>query len=235
MSFPPRLNQDLLERIRLVADELSASLPEAFDIASLSTKAKLPFKALTLRESLIHRASELADTALDLIDSRRFIPATIIARALMETTGLLYWLHHRVESAVKAGQVGDLDDFLMRGLVGDKLDDGEDDIVALNAMSGIDRVSQDEKDLPVTFREMYDWLCEFTHPNWGGVMGAYSKVDRQNWRVTFGSRRDPKDWEFLEAPLHRSLWVFRDRYNDMARFFPAFIALCEEDLESQDT
>lgn len=222
------MDDALIDRSREIADVLSASLPDEFHIGAVSTKSKLPFKVLTLRESLVHRASELADTALDLIDSRRFVSATIVVRALMETAGLLCWLHRRTEGAVESGQLGDLDEWLMRGLVGDRLDDGEDDIVALNAMSGIQKVA-----LPgdFSFSEMYEWLCEFAHPNWGGVMGAYSKVDRENWRVTFARRRESKDWEFLAAPLYFSLSVFRERYDDMARFFPAFVAICDADAE----
>ena len=229
--MPSNMDETLIDASREIADELSASLPEAFDIGSVSARSKLPLKALTLRESLVHRASELADTALDLIDSGQFMSATIIVRALMETTGVLCWLHQRTEMVVTSGQLGDIDDFLMNGMLGERLGDSEDRIPALSAVSAIKRVDR-VGEFPVPFFTMYERLCEFAHPNWSGVMGAYSKVDYESWRVSFGRRHEPEAWGFLASPLYRSLVVFRDRYNDMARFLPDFIALCEDDADA---
>lgn len=55
---------DLLGKGKLLSQALKASLPPRIDPATISTKAKIPFKALSVREVLLYRVSELAEAAL---------------------------------------------------------------------------------------------------------------------------------------------------------------------------
>lgn len=85
-----------LEKLALAkrfAAAIRGSLPKDLYVASLSLNSKLPYKATSFRELLIHRVSDIADTAVELYETKRLVPAFIMTRALIETTAMLYWLH----------------------------------------------------------------------------------------------------------------------------------------------
>ena len=56
--------EGLLRKGMELSSRLKASLPSRVDPATVSTRAKIPFKALCVREVLLYRVSELADAAL---------------------------------------------------------------------------------------------------------------------------------------------------------------------------
>ena len=223
----------LVEAKRLTA-EFKACLPTGYDVGSVSIHAKIPSKALSLREALIHRASDLADAAILLYERERFVPACIIIRSLMETTGTLFWLHKKVRRAVEDQSLEGIDKWMMRGLLGswEHEDEFSSPLSGRSAVNHIDK-AYDKFD----FREMYDGLSEYVHTNWLGTSGAYSRIDKENMRVSFGASTSGQPWHFMLGPLVIALLVFRERYNDMAKTFRRFVDLCESDLDlgEQDT
>lgn len=216
---------DLIEEIKHLIAEIKNSLPTGFDISSISLRAKIPFKALSWREALLYRVSELATTALELYQTRRYVSACILTRALMETTGMLFWMHKKILKVIATKDLQDIDDFLMRGLLGDKEIDSRLD--ALNALSAVDHVDKEFNN----FRQMYDGLSEYAHPNWPGTSGSFGRDDVENMRVEFGFYINDLPWSFLLSPLLKSLIIFRDRYNKLADIFTEFTLLCEKNLE----
>src|SRR5438094_8724850 len=89
-GMPPDINA--LERATQVARLLSASLPAAVDPATVSTKAKIPFKALLLRELFLYRLAEISNAACELFHDGRMIGATILTRACLEAVAWLFVL-----------------------------------------------------------------------------------------------------------------------------------------------
>ena len=53
-----------LKRGLVLSEALKASLPPRIDPETISTRAKIPFKALCMRDVMLYRVSELADAAL---------------------------------------------------------------------------------------------------------------------------------------------------------------------------
>src|SRR5215475_4101125 len=84
-----------LELAKQLALNIRGSLPKALYAGSFTLKSKLPYKATSFRELLIHRVSDIADVAIELYESNRLVPAFILTRALVETTAILYWLHQK--------------------------------------------------------------------------------------------------------------------------------------------
>jgi hypothetical protein len=74
------------------------------DVASVSTTAKTPFKALVLRESLFYRVTELCGVAIDLYQQRKMVSAAIITRALFETTAVCYYVYKHLKEVVETGE-----------------------------------------------------------------------------------------------------------------------------------
>ena len=126
-----------IEEAESLAAALRESLPSGYDIASIS---KIPFKIISLREALLFRMSELSDATLKLYLNKHFVASCILARAAMETTAILFWLHSRILKVISEQSVGDIDDWLMRGILGDR----EKTIIglrdALSVISAIDKV-----------------------------------------------------------------------------------------------
>src|SRR5262249_27533665 len=65
-------------------------------------------------------------------------------------------------------------------------------------------------------RQMYDTLCEFTHPNWSGVMGDYSRIDKEKYILYLGKEHAHPPLAFGLGPLIGSLAIFQDHYNALA-------------------
>src|SRR5437763_472139 len=83
---------------------------------------------------------------------------------------------------LKAGIVGDIDDFLMKLSLGSRADNG---IMpqAISVLTFVDRVEKDCEG----FRQQYDRLSEFAHPNRAGTALLYSKPDPPSLWTDFGS------------------------------------------------
>jgi hypothetical protein len=79
-------------------------------------------------------------------------------------------------------------------------------------------------------RERYDELSEFAHPNWGGVSGLFSIIDRETRTAKFGRglRRTPAAAkESAAAALRGYLELFEQVYNWISDTLPEFIAKLE--------
>lgn len=215
---------DLVAEAERRADDLKSSLVPKFELASLSHVSKIPFKAISWGIALTYRASELADTSIDLYHSQRFVSASMATRSLMETAAMLYWLHHRLKTVVDSGELGDIDEFLMRGSLGHR--NRNDLPEALNALTGIDRVAKQYEG----FRDMYDDLSEFAHPNWSGTIGAFGVEDQESMRVEFDNNPRGLPWDFIFRPLIISLMVTRRKTEEVKALVPRFIKICDEDL-----
>ena len=59
------INAQMLKGVRNYADKFTASLPTCIQAAALTSKSKLPFKSLAIRDLLFHRATELTNVAAD--------------------------------------------------------------------------------------------------------------------------------------------------------------------------
>src|SRR5688572_22879490 len=127
-----------IEDARQVADSFRASLPDRVAAASLTLESKTPFKALVLREALIHRVSSLADGAISEFDAGRWVSATVLVRAVVETTALLFSLDRRVGRALQEKNDDDLTEFLRRTMVSSRTEPSLPE--AINVLNFIDAV-----------------------------------------------------------------------------------------------
>ena len=129
------------------SDRLSASLPDRIQAAALTLKSKLPFKALSIRELLLHRMAALSSAAVDLFKQKRAIPAVILTRAIVETVAVMFTFHERLDRFLKGKtkDIGAFDDFLMRCLLGGR--DMPEMPTPTNILTLVDRVA---RTLPVS-------------------------------------------------------------------------------------
>jgi len=221
----------LLQEVRTRVSLLKNSLPHEVDGFALSSQSKLPFKVLLYREALIWRMAELGECACRDFEADDLISGIVLTRAAVETAAALWFLHGKVDAAVKSRSVGDIDTYLM------KLNFG-------TTTFGVD--SQDDQSLPRPvkvskflesveadiegYSHSYGTLSDFAHPNWAGTTLTYSKIDRMTGTAVFG--KNLRSGKTAKTPglssLMGALEVFEFRYNGIRDLLPAFVRLCEE-------
>jgi hypothetical protein len=205
------------------------SLPKQLDPLALS-RAKVPFKALSSREALFWRFTELARDAHDAFARKRLATAITLARACVETTAAMWHLWRRVERCNEEGALGDFDDFVMKLSLGSRTN--PDAPRADSVLKFIDSVTKEISD----FRDQYEKLSEYAHPNWGGTVGLYCKHDHDEVMVYYGSNVRENQYPFAAGIYNLSVAVrlFGHSYNSMAETMPQFVTLCEAVLAPEE-
>jgi hypothetical protein len=212
--------QDRLKR-------LEDNLPRRVDGFALSPVSKLPSKVLFYRATLMWRMAELARCALSHFGKRELASAILLTRAAIETSAAVWYLHKKVSASVESGKVGDIDEYLMKLLMGSKNDPAVP--VPVNVMTFVDYV---DKEI-VGFRSQYDSLSEFAHPNWAGTSLLYAKPDAAKGWIDFGvnirAAQGPRIGGL--ANLSVALLVFEERCNRIDEIIASFIPICEKNLK----
>jgi len=201
--------KSLLSECQKEIASLVDGLPDTVDPAGLSLKNKIPFKALSLQELLRHRLADLSQAALSMYSGSQVIPAFVLTRACIETSSLLYLLNVKVTRFLENHDEDALDGFLVRALLGNR--DVEEGHSAINVLSAIDRVNKEYDG----FRQMYDGLSEYTHPNYRGVLVSYGKVDTSEVMLKVGLLKRSISRSIGLAPLLMSLTMFANCYNEL--------------------
>lgn len=113
-------SNELLDEAIQLASHIRSGLPEGFDIAMLTLNSKLPFKALSYREALIHRFSDLVSGAADAAVAGRPVSAATLTRGSMETLARAWELRDRIDVFAREPDTDKLDNFLMSRLFGSR-------------------------------------------------------------------------------------------------------------------
>lgn len=203
-----------MSKARALADELRESLPKEVRAAACTLKSKLVYKALSLRELLIHRVSDLTDACIVLFEQQRFVPAFIVARAIVETVAIQIRFHQVSLQFLNDWDEAPFDQFLMKGVLGNRLgltSPSGIDIGATNIQTIIGHIGK----IAPAFKSSYEELCEFTHPNWSGMMGAYS-AHSSPFVLLLGKEHNYPPAEIGLVPFVICLECFRDSYNGTA-------------------
>ena len=94
---------------------------------------------------------------------------------------------------------------------------------AINVLTFVKRF---DKKVP-GFEGSYNSLSEYAHPNWLGVSGLYSKIDRENFVVYYGRCPRPESAERagnqLVNALIGGLISFEEGYNRISDEMPFFL------------
>jgi hypothetical protein len=219
--------REYLVEARVFATNIFTSLPLTVEAAALTWKSKIPFKAISLREVLIHRVGELSIVAVDLYECNKLGPAFVITRAIVETVAITYWLSQRVAQFLNSKDVQKLDEFLMRAMHGSR--DATTPLESYNVLTAVDKMDKEYNG----FRKMYDWLCEFTHPNWSGALGAYGKINHEKYPLSLGSKNSRVSIMLGLGPFNASLKWFDHYYNNLTEQLNALNEYFENKDESK--
>ncbi|MBC7543777.1 MAG: hypothetical protein H7338_13710 [Candidatus Sericytochromatia bacterium] len=218
--------QELLDEAEKAVARIEASLVDRLDPASLSVRAKIPFKVVAFSEALLWRSADLGRVSLSLFKAEEGMPACIIARSLIECGALFWYVAGLVRSAIKLKTVNVIDEKIRQLLLGSR--DRTTEVAALNVVTVIEKIGREHS----FFKEQYEALCEIAHPNWIGVSGLFSKIDGKNIWVDFAKYRrcsdDIKDYGLCS--LNSALYFVATHHREISDLMPEFVALCEQCL-----
>jgi hypothetical protein len=224
------------DEIRRNLELLESSLPKRVDGWALSQMSKLPFKVLGYREALAWRMAELGRAAFEEFEKDRLAAAIVLTRAAVETSAALWYLCGKVEASVESSEVGDIDNYLMKMIMGIRTDPPTDpttgDAVTPRPVSVGTFLERAEKDI-AGFKRQYGYLSEYAHPNWAGTVYLYSEFDKERATADFGQNiREPDGTKVIGVGnLSVALLMFERSYNRVADLMPDFTKLCEERLK----
>lgn len=224
----------MLREANEFATELRQGLVKTITPADISATAKVPFKLRVLRELLLHRVSDLSDAACLHYNNDSTIPALVLTRAAFETMAMLFYLNKNVEAAHNGRDVEALDDIAMKGTFGAK--DKSTPYEAVNVLTVIRHL---EKKYP-GLEEMFEFLCEFAHPNCAGLMVAYHGVqevnlDNPHAPLALGAEAAELRPDYglicLRIAISMADWFARE----LAKHDTELVLLCERDLMNEGT
>lgn len=218
----PDTTMELMSEIRDRINLLESALEPRVD-AMVSPDSKLPFRVLIYRAGSARRMAELSRSAFENFEKDRLVSAILLTRASVETAAGLWYLSAKLDSAIKRKTVADIGKHLRRLLMGSRRDQNMPDPV--NVLDFIDQVDRDLKG----FREQYDELSEYAHPNWSGTSFLYSKPDPPNLWTNFGANiRGAKSARRTGVTnLSVALMFFERSYHRIADTLPIFIERCK--------
>lgn len=208
---------------------LTENLPRQVDAASLSLVSKLPLKALTYREAALHRCEELARSAHESFIKGNNISGIVLTRAFTETVAGVWYLLELVDRQLEVGVESDLDEKLMKLLMGHK--NQENFPQAINVLSFMQRMDKKTPGILLA----YESMSEYSHPNWAGTAFAYSSLDRETMVTDFGVSSGLKRLHDVSGLnwLNGGLGLLEFAYNKLADLFPHFIVACEANFAAK--
>ena len=219
--------------------ELNKLAPQEIKHEAYSTIAKIPFKVATIKEIFLYRVVELSKIAIELIDKKKYLAAAILIRSTMETTAMLYYVYDKMKLVVEKNDVGDIDEYLMRVMLGCK--EKEDLAKPINVLTAVQKVDKwlnkvkpesAKGNTKNPFMGFYDGLSDYTHPNWYGGLGAYGEVDDEFMFLKLSDCATPNiPISQVVGPLAATLSVFKHVYMEINSLMKTFIKTCENDLK----
>ncbi len=219
--------QDLIDEARSWITDLKESLPEVVDPATISLRAKIPYKTECYRAGLSWRMEELSRAACDCYERSDQVAGILLSRGAVETSAACWYLHDLMKKQVERGVQANLDEKVMSLLLGHRNVDNMP--TAINVLNFLDVVS---KELPKA-RQMYDEMSEYAHPNWTGTEFAFSKIDYEKHLSRYGrgltDKPDRHAGKGLRC-LNAALMMFELSSRRITGLLRDFVKACEAEL-----
>lgn len=172
---------------------------------------------------LLYRSKTLIEGSIFALNSNCALSSLLSVRAHFETTGCLIFLLRRLTSYYE----GNIDferlnndlKCLALGATTIKLPEVPSPIQVMNLIDFTDdylrKVLLKGKDVPKKmFRELYEDLCEFCHPNFHGITSG-SEIDHEDWSISYKQTGEISKIEFtFFFHLRTSIVLFLHGYEE---------------------
>ena len=181
-------------------------------------------RAAMLRECIFYRIKELAEGIFEQCKQNRLVSAITLQRTFMETEALFGLFIDKLLKSINTKNFNDFKDLLEINLLGARSDIATKKFNRPNSINVLTYIDQMNKKIP-NYRNYYDFLSEFAHPNSAGLCKIYSKIDWNNKTISFGNNRERIDINIIPKQLNISLDWFINEYSESADLLDQLLKL----------
>lgn len=226
------INDNVL-KLKEEIEQLKSSLPKRIDPAFISHISKIPHKVLDLKTALLYRIYDLANDSFELFSKKRFLSGTIVARSLIETVTVLYYLCSKIDKTIKDKDTKYFDEKIMKLILGSR-----NKITELESINILTIIKSVDKELKVDGKEgallfCYELMCEYAHPNWKGTAGLYGKPNFEEKYTDFGfdlQNELKREISIHILPIATAMEITTISIKWFNEIINDFIQVCEEAL-----
>lgn len=219
--------KEMMEEAKTRQNIYEESSPKLADPATVSNIAKIPFKALSVREVIYHRFVDINNTIINLIDEDRWVPALILIRCSIESTALLHQLGKEIDECLKTGIINKADAFLIKVLIGR----GGRNIETrpTNIQSAINSLDLEFHG----FKNAYKELSAYAHPTFDSLFKAYAKWDNKTLYLHLGKQDITSSNRVGLSILLLCMGIFETIYNRLPDKIMEFSKIFESELKAK--
>ena len=170
----------------------------------------------------IHRVYDLGIETTNAWNNKNPAVAFLLTRAIYENTAYIYDLFHKIKAYYEEDNFNEIHEIIVNRLVGSRLSSNHRKII--NVLTAINTVA---KELP-DFKEFYEFISDFCHPNYSGMHGIYGKLDKEHVRFYINKEYGytEETFSFIITGLATGLELFYinaknllDNINELNDFF----------------
>jgi hypothetical protein len=154
------------------------------------SSSKIAWKIALFSNSMAHRFVALAEGAAVSWNASNPLSAVLNARASMETFASYYEFSKQLSNLVPVNDFEAIDNLITKCLFGTRDEELLKEFPDLRARQILNSIDMVDKTTIPGFRNHYDDLSEYCHPNSFGHRGLFSSRDRQTGVTTFEMKRD---------------------------------------------
>ena len=222
--------------------------------ASKPLTPRTVFRFQVYQQVVLHRIVDLSCSIINCWENKQISSAFVLLRTLNENTSVIYDANQRLTGFIEKNDFKNIYKLIFNLQYGTRIkeridqaveDESKDDSIqdveevkleireaytAQQILNVLDRIS---KDIP-KHREIYEYLCEYAHPNWDGLMGLYC-----NWEDKFtvnisneNSYNESTATRFFQS-MDIFLKMFIEGYDGIIQKYPETTKLSIEDLKKQ--
>jgi hypothetical protein len=166
LKYEPRFEEALADLRKSLVKGLSKEL--------LGSTPKVLLKATLAYECLVRRTVDIAEGISFGLNTTNLVVAFTMGRSLIETAAILSYLTDGIETAIESGDLMKVDRLLQQCLFGSRhptyqgIGFGQ----ALNVLTLIEKLDRSifGKGKEPQWKEHYEYLSEFAHPNGAGLI-----------------------------------------------------------------
>jgi len=190
--------------------------------------AKIPFKIHAFVETMNCRMIDFCESINILLNNNHVVPSLSLIRGLFENISLINIISQSVNSSLKQKKLVENFDEIMTNLTfGTRYDDNTKAINILTQLKKLDRRFS-------CVSNYYDAISEFVHPNWDGVQGSYSMLDKKHSssKIYNVVNMNHEIYAGFENCFILCMSIYFDITTEIKNNLPDFAMLCENEISS---
>jgi len=212
------------------------------------------FRFQVYQQVVLHRIVDLSNSIINCWENKQISSAFVLLRTLNENTSMIYDADKRLIGLIEKKDFKNIYKLIFNLEYGTRIkerieqavkDESKDDSLqdveeakleiseaytAQQILNVLDRIS---KDIP-KHREIYEYLCEYAHPNWDGLMGLYCKwEDKATVNISNENSFNEQTATRFFQTMDMFLKMFIDGYDGIIRKYPMITQLSIEDLKKK--